>query len=372
MKNRNFILATIFHFGILVGVSAQTENILQKAMKDEMNRSMNELKYEEFDKPFYISYIARDVTQTEIMCSLGSLLRSSTHKIRSKSVRVLVGDYEFNDESLDNPGTGNLQGMEIEMPVDDDYLGIRRAFWMTTDIIYKNAARKYKKNLETLKDKNKSVTEYPHRRFAKVHVTEINETLENYSLEKAKYEEYLKEISEVFNDFPKIENSGVYFSYNDGYNYFLNSEGTKCKIAERRAVLQVNASIKTESGESFKDQLYYNAVTPDKLPAIEEIRKEIAIMCKRLLEAAEIPVLDEEYSGPVLIVGSYVADVFANTFFGSSRESLVAPNILPNPTGYNQDPSTFIDAKLGKLVVNENITVKMKAGLKSFQNTDLI
>jgi hypothetical protein len=51
--------------------SAQTENVILKAMNDEMKRSMNELALPNHEKPFFISYSVTDAREVAINASLG-------------------------------------------------------------------------------------------------------------------------------------------------------------------------------------------------------------------------------------------------------------------------------------------------------------
>jgi hypothetical protein len=70
----------------------QSDNIILKAMNDELARNMTELRYEGFEKPFYLSYSIADVTEYNVASAMGGLLRSEKKRSRAKNIRVLVGD----------------------------------------------------------------------------------------------------------------------------------------------------------------------------------------------------------------------------------------------------------------------------------------
>src|SRR5688572_3228879 len=97
-----YIYAIVFLLAFSQTTFAQQDHIILKAMRDEIDRSMTEMTYEGHEKPFYISYGINDSRAFSVYSSLGSLIRSAAYQNRQKSVRILVGDYEFNDESLDN------------------------------------------------------------------------------------------------------------------------------------------------------------------------------------------------------------------------------------------------------------------------------
>jgi hypothetical protein len=368
------IIYLLMFAGIISKVSGQNkEDIVLKAMKDELSRNLKELKFEDFERPFYINYGVEDVTEYEIAATMGSLLRSHQEHTRNKYVRVMVGDYQFNDESLNSNGFNQPDAAEIELPLDDDYFGIRRAFWVTTDNIYKSAARQFKKNGETLKEKNKTLDEMPHRRFAQLPPSQLTKEAVTFQFDKSVYDKYIRDISEIFNAYPLLEASAVYLRFTDGYSYFVNSEGTFSKTPSRLCVLQAYAQRRTDDGESLSDQLNYYAFTPDKLPPFEQMKADIIKMCEEMTKASSEGVFDDEYEGPVLCIGKSVAEMMASGFF-SYKETLEASDALPNPNGngYRVDNSTSLDNKIGKVVVNEQFTIKSRPTLANFQGVDLV
>jgi len=122
---------------LLLNIAAVAQDkmpVIQQAMRDEMERNMKELKADGFDKPFFINYTLLDETSWQMNATLGALVSSLESKNRAAlSIRLLVGDYEFNDESLDNNLYSQPQANEMNLPLDDDYLGIRRSLWISTD-----------------------------------------------------------------------------------------------------------------------------------------------------------------------------------------------------------------------------------------------
>lgn len=89
--------------------SAQEDgtSIMEKAMMDELHRNMDSLRVDGYEKPFFISYTVMDAANTMVAASLGALSIFNESKIRNKFVRVMVGDYDFNDESFDLRSNNN-------------------------------------------------------------------------------------------------------------------------------------------------------------------------------------------------------------------------------------------------------------------------
>ncbi len=123
--------------------SRSTRDTIFRAMKDELNRNMNGLHLENMERPFFISYTIHDKSTVEILASLGAIISSEDSRNRSSIVRVMVGDYSLNDENFSDFSfkySSSMIGSSGQTPIEDDYDGIRRALWVSTDNVYKNAA----------------------------------------------------------------------------------------------------------------------------------------------------------------------------------------------------------------------------------------
>ena len=353
-------------------LAAQDDNVILRAMKDEMARSLTEITYEGHEKPFYISYGILDSKTFIVFSSTGSLVRSNELKKRQKSVRIMVGSYEFNDESLDDDASGRtLAAKEIEVPLDDDYYGIRRALWTTTDGVYKAAAQKYKKHQETLREKNKSIGDLPHRTFAKVPIVEVKEKPADYTFDKIRWENYCKDLSASFKNNSDLENADVYLTFRRDTKYFVNSEGTTVVKPEGFAVVQCRVQLKAKNGVPNFDQFVYYGETPEQLPSPDQIKKEGERIMEKLKQKSEIPQLEDDYTGPVLFIGYPVAQAFANASF-SFREGLHASNTLPSKDNARLESGTSLESRLGKSVMDNSITVKATPRTKIFKGIPLL
>lgn len=368
---RTLLLAGSLLFA--VGTRAQEtegDKIIFQAMQDELKRSMDLLSYERFDRPFFISYTLTDVTSVNMLASLGAIIRSSDTPLRGKTVRLMVGSYDFNDESIDNDIFSFPEANEIDLPMENDYLGIRRAFWVTTDNVYKNAARHFDKNKATLVEQKKSLEELPHRTFVKMPPLQKIITSPAIAVDKTALENYLRDISTTFKSNPKINASSVVLTFINGHNYIVNSEGTRVKTPQSLAMLQITAQYLTDKGESAFEQSVHYALSPDQLPTLDRMKTEVAAMLTRLDQTSSFKPFDDDYSGPVLFVGNASGEVFASTLF-SEREGLIASNNLPNLTGYRYE-NTGLDSKIGKPVLSESVTIRMVPLKKKFGETDLL
>lgn len=372
---KNYIKYTFFLFMLsLCGfpvLAQQQEDFILKAMKDELARSMDDLKLEGFDKPFYISYTVNDIDIFNVVATLGATFDSQDLPFRGSSVRILVGSYEFNDESLDNNLFTNPSGLEISMPINDDYWGIRRALWSSTDNVYKNATRQFQKNTLTLADQKKDLKDVPHRSFAKTPVVKLITQEEPIVIDKVLLEATAKELSAIFKEFKEIDNSTVVLNYSGGYTYFVNSEGSEIKTYKSVFQLQISAQTRTEKGEPVFDQLSYMLASPASLPSLDHLKKETTDLAQRVVKLKNSTAFQDEYSGPVLFEGQSVANVFSNALF-ASNSSLMASDNIENTTGYRFDANSTLDLKVGKKVTSDLLTVTAKSKMKKYGEVDLM
>ncbi|MBL0742497.1 metallopeptidase TldD-related protein [Chryseolinea lacunae] len=371
LKTSALLLASTLLAGTVTVNAQEQESVILKAMKDEMKRTLAEAQYEGHDKPFYISYGITDLNVFTANATLGGLVRSDVFRDRNKSVRLLVGNYVFNDESLDNNLTSPPNANDLQVPLDDDYFGIRRALWASTDVVYKGAAQKYKKHQSTLKEENKKLADMPHREFATVPVVTLLEQPKPYALDKEKWNHYCKELSALFKAYPVIENSAVAMSFTYGEEYFVNSEGTTIVKPLTIAFLQCGAIMKTEKGEPLFDNLVRYARTPEGLPSLADMKAQVNAMAKKLTTSKDNPVLEEDYNGPVLFQGTAVAEAFLSALF-AYRENLTASNTLASTMDYRSESNGSLDSKIGKPVVDNTLTVTARTRLKTYNNIPLI
>jgi len=369
---KTIILSSLLTIINCAGLIAQQENnVILRAMKDELKRSMDEIKYDNHDRPFFISYGITDSRNFSVYATLGAVVQSSEYRNRDKSVRVLVGNYEFNDESLDNDLFSEGTANEIQLPLDDDYFGIRRALWTTTDVVYKGAAQKYKKHQSTLKEQNKKLSDLPHRVFAKAPVIQAIKTDTEAAIDQETLNSYCRQASSVFLDFPELESSDVLINLSHGTKYFVNSEGTVVVEPFSIGILQCRAQGKAKMGEPIYETVEYYAKSPGEFPSMEKLKAEAAALAKKIDDLRNASALEEEYSGPVLFLGPSVAQAFSSSLF-SQRESLIASNAILSQNDFRPSATAALDARIGKLVIDNSLTVKATPKLKSFNGKALI
>src|SRR5207248_727574 len=82
--------------------------------------------------------------------------------------------------------------------------------------------------------------------------------------------------------------------------------------------VEVDAGTEAADGMRLRHWLPFNAASLDQLPPAQEIAKAIRQMAVDLTALRSAPVLDTDYSGPVLFTGQASAEMFAR---------VLAPNL---------------------------------------------
>lgn len=353
-----------------VNLKAQEEReVILSAMEDELARSMDELALEDHDRPFFISYRVFDTKSLNVSAALGAINSSGLSPRRSGSVRLIVGDYDFNDESFAEgmnieiptyPGSGF---MSAGMPMGADYYGIRRYLWKSTDDIYRRAAKTFKSHKTKLEKEGKSIDDMPHLIFSKVPPVSYESAALVVEWDQQALEERARKLSATFLQYPEIENSRVYLSVNHSREYFISSEGTRMIQDEASVVLNISFSASGTPGLVSPERLLYQADSFEALPDDESIKADIAEMIAEMDGKEEVPQFEDSYEGPVLFYGESVPNLFARQFAGRLNATQTAS--IEEETGF-RNRSRELDHKLGKRVTSRDLTVSVLPGAEMY------
>jgi len=367
-------------FAPLLAQKQFTQEIIQRAMRDEMVRNINRLELENLQRPFFIAYTIRDAKVMEITATLGAIVNSNENHYRNHYVRLMVGDYNVNDENFFDFSGGShrrtlLRGAN-RLPLEDDYSGIRRALWIATDNLYKSATEQYERKKAALEQQTLSEEDKALPDFSKTAVVKFTSPPRKFAVERAKWEKTAKEISGIFRDYPDIYSSQVHIFFYKSDVYFTNSEGTETIQPLTLAAVQINASTQAVDGTPLSDHLLSYSNIPQDLPSLKSIKKKLNNMAKDLLALRTAPVLEDSYTGTVMLVDQAVAEFFAQRFFTgssgllSSRKPIVsdarAASFLDRSKG---DP---LEDKIGRRIIARDLTIKALPGLDSFAGKKLI
>ena len=332
---RKYVLSVIW-VGCIVGlaqaqVSDKTISTVERAMTDELTRAKSELRLHDLIDPFFIAYTVADQQKLDIAASNGALTRSNDHHERKETVRLLLNNYQFNDENFsDNTGLFSFSSApDNALPLDDDYTGIRRVLWLSTDDLFKEANESFSKKKAALEHKQLSPELKNLPDFSKAPGIQIVEPPVTLHYDRTVLESMVKDLSTIFSTHPEIQTSSVSLSISNSYEWIQNTEGTRSRKPVTLCELHLQASSQaTSDGEPLVLSRTFAASAPDKLPSIIELRSRVDELSNELIALRTAPLFDKEYTGPILFQDEAAADFLSENVI--SRLFAVREDIFGN------------------------------------------
>ena len=85
---------------------AQQQDVEARAMRDEMQRSMQELRLESMERPYYVAYKIVNIDRKEAQAIFGSLTSSGEIRSRILTVNVRIGSYDLDNSNFTSTNLG--------------------------------------------------------------------------------------------------------------------------------------------------------------------------------------------------------------------------------------------------------------------------
>ena len=358
MPTRNIAIG-VFLVGVTLSFpAAAEEDVLQRALQDELARSMAELQLENLDRPYFIAYRARETRSQSASATFGSLLGSNEWHGRSLTVEVRVGSYELDNTnffsfSFGRSGVMSVFGGTVPLPLEDNYDELRRQIWLATDAVYKKALEDLAKKRAVLQNKTRT-EEIPDFSVQASFTGEGSPSPVEVDLAWA--ETLVRTLSGQFREMPGIHTSKVSLNVGQAITYYVNSEGTSYVKDTPSLSLVATAGTQAVDGMILDDFVAVHGRSQTDLPAEENLATRVTDMGRRLQDLSKAPLL-ERFAGPVLFEGQAAAELFAQGFvphFISTRRSL---SDNPQFDRFNpQKENLFLD-KIGIRVLPEFLSV---------------
>ena len=290
-------------------------DVMMRAMRDELARSVQQLRLDTLSKPYFIAYRVTEGIGRSASARLGSLVRSDDGRgERLLQVEVRVGDYAFDNTNYFGAGFAPQAFVGIAgMTSDDNYPELRRQIWLATDRAYKQALEALSQKRAALEGRMRtdSVAD-----FSREAVTNTADDVPApASTDRKPMEALARELSAAFRQSSEIYNSTINVSESWSRVLYLNSEGTS--FTRSRSHASVGASASTQAIDGTEQSMAYSAQanTFDALPAKDSLLKGVTNLAARLTEQRHVPLADA-YDGPVLFEGAAAAELFNSMIAG--------------------------------------------------------
>jgi TldD protein len=331
-----------------------TSSIIFQAMEDEMNRSLNHLKIDIFDPPYFIKYQIRHNDHVKVVGSFGSLIDSNEFQERTLFVDVRLGDSKFDSST---PGSHQYQVKHL-LPLDDDIDALKRALWYETDLRYKQAIMNYMKKKGRFVS---GVEKHELADFSKGHspVVRIAPAPE-FSPNIREWENVVRRTSALFKQAPEIEKSSVKIHADRAVRYYYDSEGNKIRSDSINYQLTLEASTKAENGSPIHDQETLFFTQQENFPSKDLLEEKVTRLIQGI-KALQGASQAETYVGPALFSPDAAA-VLIHEAVGHRLEG----DRLRIATG----GKTFMK-KIGKRILPPFLTVLDNPQIKQLDGVDL-
>jgi hypothetical protein len=353
------LLALSPFLGMLAAPSAPAaDDVVMKAMRDELARSVETLQLQALDRPYFLAYTVVEDAGLNAGASFGAALSSGEYRGRRITVEVRVGDRKLDNTGyVSSPsatsGVVRSFGGIVDLPLDDDYREIRRQIWLATDGAYKKALEDISKKRAYLETKTRS-DDSPDFSDAES-AAATTDVAPPPPVKLADLETLARDLSAVFRQ-ADVQTSRVGLGVRAELTRYVNSEGTSFTRSDHRVSLNASAGTQAEDGTPVGDSMNVYGRALNDLPAPAQLRAEAVEMGKRLALRRLAPHL-ETYNGPVLFEGQAAAELVAQALAPkllATRRAIVDSSASFMNAGAEENP--FLD-RLGGRVLPEGMSV---------------
>ena len=355
-----YILSIILVFILVSPTRAQDnqDEIIFKAMGDEMLRTREQLQIQGIPTPFYVSYTVGRTRQFNVIGALGSIITSvESPWMMQGAVQLFLGDYHRNTNIME-------QTTPVALPAEVDYYGIRRGFWLSSDMMYKMSLQLLLKKTEYLKENPLSPEEEALDDWSQVSTVVHHAERENeFVVDLPAIENIVKEMSAVFLNYKELYNTCVFFSGSGTDVYKLTSEGVSLKFPLASTIIRVVAEVKTPEGSPISDLFTIEVENPEDLPSLEELKKQVMEFADNLMNLRDAPLVEEFYTGPVMFEDAAVAFLFA-------RNLLQKGALFANRT-FGSKNAGGLAGRFGGQIIDKRLSVKNYTTMKTYKDQEL-
>jgi hypothetical protein len=350
---------------LLPSQTSTDDDVVLKAMRDEMERSRQLRAVGGLELPYFFSYGINDSENVHITAQLGSVVNVNHSKVRVPSLQVRVGDYDFDDTGHIFSGYYTGTRFDETWPLDDNYQNLRENLWLGTDRAYKTALESMGRKKASLNNSAANTEKLPD--FSKTEPVTAILKVEHKKLDENAWTNRVKQLSGIFNAYPEVLSSNVDFESIRGATYLLTSEGTAVRYADDLSWVFAKAEGQAPGGMLLHDGMSIQSIELDKLPSEADIRKAVSSVADNIRALSKAPV-GESYTGPVLFEPQAAAQLFAQLIGDNLR---IPRKPLTDPgRNINFLPSEF-ETRIGARVLPDFFDVTDDATQEKYNGKDL-
>jgi predicted Zn-dependent protease len=255
-----------------------------------------------FPKPYYCSFLLRDIHWFNTWASSGSECLSQRDRTRHVYCDLRVGSYDY-DQVVD----GGLRELDDELeslsycsvPIDDkDYDGLRITVWKLLESKFREALTDFNQ-----KEAGRIATRDPNqglRSFTRTKRASFKHYGRTESVDHAAWSKFCKRISMWISQLPRLSGSWVEFDASQETRIFVSTEGTITVQNAQVFCLSANLHRLTREGSRLEQEVVLNCGSLAELPDLRTFKKLILEKYEQLQRVAQAKKI-HAFSGPVLL-----------------------------------------------------------------------
>lgn len=309
---KNILLAFAAFAFASPALSAQ--DLVLKAMTDEMQRTVSRLKMDNLDKPYFVSYSVVDSSETALSAVFGALKEDSFNASRHAAAELRVGAPAFDNSWYAGADMNSFEPGVTSLNEEDGYDAVRFSLWSLTDDVYKKSLERYSQKKAYQKKKN--ITELYGDLAPEKPQAYFGDRKTVPALDAAAWRERVKALSAIFRKYPKVQWSQVRFSYTPRVMRFVNSEGTAYRYWWDKVSLDISVNVQDKTGLKLADEKALVWSSLAEVPAYGTLAAEVENYAREMSSLVE-PSTAEVYLGPVLFEDQAAAEFLNQLFVGN-------------------------------------------------------
>ncbi len=310
-------------FLIMVSAAIASQEVILKAMTEELNRSYRVLSKQKPYPVYFMQYEIMDERQLNITATLGAIEEENERHNRYVDVDVRVGSYK-----LDN--THEIRGAEeyawwsepTPVPIDDNPKSLKNILWLETDKEFKSAQERFIKVLNERQVKVLESDTSPD--FSMAPAVKYIEKRKDLNLNKELWKDILRRTSAIFREYPWIYNSSVSLRASILTKYLVNTDGSQLKHSSIRYRINIYGATMAEDGMELYLSFPFVVTDERNLPDETTIKSQIDSLIKNLEDLRNARMV-EPYSGPAIMMnracGVFFHEIFGHRIEGHRQKS---------------------------------------------------
>jgi hypothetical protein len=362
-------------FCLLVSDPARAQDdVVLRAMRDELARSMQQLQLEKLEKPYFIAYRVQEEDTADVTASFGAVIESVSNRNRFLAVEVRVGSPKLDNTNflsvsfLNRGGLAGGFGGTSQLPLEDNYKELRRQLWLSTDSAYKKALEDLSRKRAALQ--NKTVAEeIPD--FSAQQPATVTEAQTPAKIDVAQLESLARSLSAVFKGSPAIFSDSARVTMGQTYTRYVNSEGTTFTRNRPIASVVLLAGTQAADGAPLHDFLAAYGHSIDDLPSPRDLESRALAMGQRL-EKLRSATLVDRYNGPVLFEGQAAAELFNQVIVPALLAARLPLSDTPQFGLFSASLENPYQDRLGGRVLPDFLSVADDPTLSRYQDEPLL